>query len=513
MYNSYKNKEDTYFLGSIVLVKEEEKALAEVIDGQQRLTTLTMLLAVMASFFSEKRKTEWNNYIVEPGIESQDIVAKPRLKLREKDNEFYKTYIQKLGFDELFCLGKDKLKTESQIHIKENALVLKSKLKERFNDDENEIFKFGKYLINNCFIVVVSTTNQNSAFRVFSVLNNRGLDLLPCDIFKAKIIGALVEEDNKKNYTNNWENAEIELGREKFNDLFGHIRMMKVKTKARRAIQEEFFETVLPELNQNIAENFIKKLLEYANAYQVLTSLVLFEENNESLNWLNKLDNKDWLPVAILFYNKFSFSSERVCEFISKLERLASYLYITSKDVNKRIERYGKLLEEIENATEQQNYCRSVELEKLERDELVDTLNSDIYLMPSKRRNYIMLRLDQFVSDKAASYNSSILTIEHVLPQTVENGSEWEKWWPNEEIRHKWLHKIGNLVPLARRINTSAQNYDFSIKKEKYFMGKNGVSSYALTTKVLNTLEWTPTIVEKRQEELINEFKKMWDLE
>ncbi|MDE6725540.1 MAG: HNH endonuclease family protein, partial [Ruminiclostridium sp.] len=127
--------------------------------------------------------------------------------------------------------------------------------------------------------------------------------------------------------------------------------------------------------------------------------------------------------------------------------------------------------------------------------------------------NYLILRLDSFVSDSAASYKTSILTIEHVLPQTVSEGSEWERIWDDKEEREFWLNKIGNLIPLTKRHNSKAQNYDFKTKKEKYFKSSDtGVTSYALATDVLNYAEWTPDIVKERQQKLIEVYKKGWDL-
>lgn len=132
--------------------------------------------------------------------------------------------------------------------------------------------------------------------------------------------------------------------------------------------------------------------------------------------------------------------------------------------------------------------------------------------MTSKKRNYLILRLDSFVSDGAAEYNSNILTIEHVLPQTAKEGSDWESKWPNIEDRNHWVHKIANLVPLTKRHNSEAQNYEFNVKKEKYFRSKAGTSSYALTTQVLDYAEWTPEIMKTRQDELINIYRKNWNL-
>ena len=131
--------------------------------------------------------------------------------------------------------------------------------------------------------------------------------------------------------------------------------------------------------------------------------------------------------------------------------------------------------------------------------------------MTSNKRNYLILRLDSFVSDNAATYKTQIFTIEHVLPQTPKEDSEWTRLWTDEQ-RKQWIHKIGNLVPLARRKNSEAQNYEFEEKKVKYFTGRNGTSAYALTTQVLQFNEWTPEVVEKRQAFLLGVFKKNWEL-
>ena len=116
------------------------------------------------------------------------------------------------------------------------------------------------------------------------------------------------------------------------------------------------------------------------------------------------------------------------------------------------------------------------------------------------------------MSDGAATYDPNLLTIEHVLPQSPPEESEWCQWWEDDEERRVWLHKIANLVPLTRKRNSAAQNYDFETKKRKYFKGKDEVSSFALTSQVLNEKEWTPDVVAERQTNLLDIFKKHWEL-
>ena len=80
--------------------------------------------------------------------------------------------------------------------------------------------------------------------------------------------------------------------------------------------------------------------------------------------------------------------------------------------------------------------------------------------------------------------DGGIVTIEHVLPQNPAPNSAWTRWYPSSEERHRYVHQLGNLVLLSQRKNSSAQNYEFDLKKEKYF--KRGVTNYALTIQVLN---------------------------
>lgn len=510
-----REKEETYFLGSIVLIKEEDEPMAEVIDGQQRLITLTILLAALTSRLSGALHADFQNYICEPGRPSQGLQPKPRIALRERDREFFAKYVQDLRFDDLLALDSAALENESQRNIHSNSRLLLGRLDSTFSDDEDQLCSFGSFIVQRCYLVAVSTPSQKSAFRVFSVLNNRGLDLLPSDIVKADVIGA-IETSKQDSFTERWEELEVQTGRDGFNDLFGHIRMIYAKTKAKRALLEEFREHVLDAIDSS--EDLIEKILgPYAEAYltaksQQYVSTKNAEEVNDLLRWLNRIDNSDWLPSAILFLSQKRDQAEYVLWFFCKLERLAAYLHIAAKNVNQRIERYAKVLSDLEAEHSLAMPVQAIELTDDEKAEMKKAIDGEIYELTARRRNYLILRLDSFLSDGAATYDPSILTIEHVLPQTVTEGSDWLRHWSDEEQRKKWMHRLANLVPLTRRRNSKAQNYGFETKKTAYFGGKEGVSSYVLTTQVLNTSEWTPMVVETHQADLIQILIENWEL-
>ena len=517
LYDFYlkEDENDTYFLGSIVLIKEEGKPNAEVIDGQQRLTTLTILLAALTHRASGSIRDAFHRYLCEPGNDLEGLAQKPRLTLRERDRDFFKRYIQDVTLDELVGLDPAQLDNESQRNIQANAQLFLQRLESVFGTDSQEATRFGSFLVQRCFLVAVSTPSQQSAFRVFSVLNSRGLDLLPTDIIKSDVIGK-VQPGLRDEYNETWERLEVETGREGFAEVFAHIRMIYAKEKARRALIDEFRERVIDKAPS--AEHLVSEVVDpYTQAYLVaknanFVSTANAAEVNVLLRWLNRIDNSDWLPSAMKFLAEHESDAAYVHWFVKRLERLSAYMHLCGYDVNSRIERYAKVLTALEKPHSLAQPVSAVELSDHEKQTFLTHLQGEVYLMTARRRNYLILRLDAFMSDGAATYDPSVLTIEHVLPQTVAKDSVWATQWPNASDQSRWLHRLANLVPLNQRRNSQAQNHDFERKKKAYFGGKQGVSSYVLTTQVLNTPSWTPAVVEQRQRDLMNVLCKSWDL-
>lgn len=517
--------EDNYFLGSMVLIKQEREAPSEVIDGQQRLTTLTILLAVITDALTGDMRDDCKVYLREKGNAIQGIPAKPRLILREADQPFFEEYIQSLNLNQMLQLDPAQLKSESQQRIWHNCKTLRERLQTSFQGDAQKIAQFANFLVTRCYLVVVSTPNQPSAYRVFSIMNSRGLDLLPTDIIKADLI-ANVPDDERDSYAKRWEELENLTTRNGFEDVFSHTRMIFAKRKPKRALNEEFKSFVIePTLEKEsnraaAAKQLFKTVIEpMALAYITVRNSDYQassnpDEVNKNLAWLNRINNSDWIPVAMAFTKRWGDDSSHMAWLTQKLERLAAYLLITAKSINKRIARYSMILEEMDGqlGPEDPKLLTTIELTPSEKEEFLEALGGEIYAKTSAIRRYTILRLDSFIADGAASYEPSIFTIEHVLPQTVSENSNWARNWPDQEERDYWMNRIANLVPLNRRRNSSAQNYDFERKKKQYFSGNNNVSSYALTTQVLATDEWLPEIVKQRQDNLMEVFRQNWEL-
>ena len=278
--------------------------------------------------------------------------------------------------------------------------------------------------------------------------------------------------------------------------------MIFIKAKARKNIIDEFKKEILPSITDSKAKEFIDDVLvPYSEAYNFVKN----PANSEYLKWLNMLDNSDWVPAAMLYYDKNKNNSAGLDGFFRKLERLA-YMLVCSYNVNQRIARYARILSDLEASDGE-----SVDLSDREKKDFADRLNSDVYIMTSPQKKYIILRLDSFLAETGAQYDHKVLSIEHILPQTVDDGSYWSQKWPDVQEREKWLHKVGNLIPLSRHKNSSASNYDFTKKKNVYFF-KGGATPYVLANQIMPLTDWTPAEAEKRQASLIALFKQNWEL-
>ena len=300
-----------------------------------------------------------------------------------------------------------------------------------------------------------------------------------------------------------------------FGNLFGHIRMVFAKDKVRRNLQDEFRDVVLKD---RLGTDFIDSILEpYADAYE----RVLGESSEHPddagefgayLDYLHRLDNRDWTPPAMAFFHSNPHNLEQISRFIKDLERLAYGLFITRANVNERISRYAAVLQAIERGGDDIWLEDSpLQLNPDEKNDIERILDGPVYSL-HRVPLPLLLRLDSLVAEAGASYDRSGISIEHVLPQNPPEGSQWYQWFPDDEERAYWTHRLANLVLLSRRKNGSASNWGFKRKKDEYFQ-KGNVTPFALTTQVLKAEEWTPAVLKERQNDLVNRLKREWRLE
>lgn len=507
-----RSDEEPYFLGSLVLVEDTDTSY-DVIDGQQRLTTLTILFSVLRDILTGTDfSRDLAGMVMEPGSELNAIPARPRLTLRAQDAEFFRKFVQEPGqVRTLVGLTDAAAESESQRAIRDNAAALLKRLDGWQHPDLRQLATLAS---TRTYLVVVSTPNLDSAYRIFSVMNARGLDLTPADIFKSRVIGSLPKDSG---YDRRWENAEESLGSTEFTELFRDLRTVVSGERARRELLFEFPRQVLNDyLDTGRGAEFVDDLLlPYAKAYEgtIAKEFGPGAEWSAVNNWLKRLamiDNNDWRPAALWAMVAHRDDPVFLAAFFKRLERLAASFLLQQAYATPRVARYIDLLKELKAGDGLD--APSFDLTDEERERSLHALYGDVYKMQARRARYVLLRLDELLAnDPGATYNHAIISIEHVLPQNPKAGSTWLAGF-TEEDRVGLTHKLGNLLLLNHRKNSQANNFEFDVKKRRYFTTSTGSAVFALTTQVIQYDAWTPEIIRERQSALTTMLAEEWEL-
>ena len=500
-----------YFLGSIVLVKTPDASESRVVDGQQRLTTLTILFCILRDLTQDReRLLGRERYIKQAADQDLGRPERLRLHLRQRDQAFFERTIQQRGA--IPNLPPVEGLEGSKAHIVENARAYRDRLSGMTENERDELVSF---ILRRCFVVVVVVPTDAAARRIFTVLNARGLDLTATDILKADLLERAGELQERQ-LSERWEQIEVALDRTRFADLFTHIRMIFQREKPRSALDIGFPQVVAPFLGD--PGQFISGTLEpFADAFEFSEDRKRITEHFDVhtanlLESLIRLDNKDWVPPLLLKLKQWSDeTSVDVPSFVRKLERLAYYLFVTRADVNTRMARYADVLNQIAPRPDRTPRTAGLDLENLEASDFFSALDGPIY-QKDRVVKPLLLRLELSFLDGAAWYDYPTISVEHVCPQTMNLEGQWNIWFNDPQVHSHWLHRAANLVLLARRKNSSASNWDFERKKEVYFR-RDDACPFLLTRQVLDKKEWTPAVLEERQTDVLRSLAKSWEIE
>lgn len=530
---------EQYFLGSILLRKLDRKNHYELVDGQQRLAALAILLAVIRdSTEDEDLKDKINNYwICQKEDRYKQIPAVMRITPWEDLRELFAKYIYRLDGTNAFVrdfdggLVKYKDTQAPTYHLWEAISTFREKIVQL-----PDVVRFVTYLLNEVYMVYIKTPELTSAFRLFSVLNARGLPLSPCDLLKSENLGVIQDDREKEACAQIWRKVEDDLGRDELDNLIAYVRTIKTREKASLGMYEEFHKLFRSDALE-MGGSFIRYIREMANIYEdkVLDgqiSVVDLEKKNKYKILIDLMYRFipffDWIPPVMRFYHKFQSQTD-LLSFVLLLEKKVVLEWAAGFTRAERVtslNRVLKLIEENSGPVQVVNELLSYRgngdgrgkesrfLNFADNRELVSTLkgvldNTQFYsIFGGRFARYMLLRADMELWDleNFPGYPGTV-TVEHVLPQTPAERSQWISTFSDED-RRVWTNRLGNLVLLSGRKNSNAQNFDFDKKKEIYFRKKS--TPFRITQQLEHYPAWTIQTVAKRHEEIIKNIQRIF---
>ncbi len=509
------NPDGQYFLGSMVLCKTARDVDGvdfeeyELLDGQQRLTTLMLMLACIRDRVADPKLSEaCRGMLFQEENKWKKIPGRNRIVYDIRDNvgDFIERYVKAndgTRSADLAGIASDKNLSLANMAGGMRALHAGFDDKSKF-PSESDFDRFVGYLLNNVLFIYVSTDNLDDAFRLFTILNDRGVQLSNSDILKARNLGEIKNEDQRSRWAEYWEEVEGEKGRDEFDRFLSIVRTIYVKDKAREGLLKEFDERIYgakpPLLARGVAT--FEAVKAYSDAYNECILLdglpaTLGNAYRNRINVMTRgLPSTDWIPPVLAWYCKFK--GDGLLEFIDRIDNKFSADWILQFTPTQRINNMNQVLKLIEASMTPADVL-SDEVFDFDRSQLRDLLDGAMYGRRFAR--YVLLRLEYVLATHAAPLNlPDEISVEHILPQSARKMSQWDRDFTEVQQAY-WLHRLGNLMLLSRRKNSKLSNFDFPEKKSRYI--DDHVESLPNSQRILALSTFGTRELESRHKDLL----------
>lgn len=526
------NKEAQYFLGSMVLKINEKSennvsyTEYELLDGQQRITTVFLILACMRDMLTDY--PQYQNSLAGFVYQAEDaILQQPErmriiFNIRSDVRDFVNEHIKPLHGTCDSALLKDKMQAKDvniSIRNMANAMLVAHEFLE---ENKSDIIGYLSYFLNKVLMIYVATEELQDAFQLFTVLNNRGVKLSSSDILKAENLKELSAVD-RTSWATRWEEMETYFG-EDFDKFLSHIRTILVKKKQTTTLLKEFDEFVYSNQEYDRTQkkyvprtpilrrgkDTFELLYSYYHTYQEVfdTDHSVVTGDYEITNYLKLMETgfgaDYWIAPVLDYYRKYRRLG--FVAFLKALDRKLSADWITAATPTVRMENVNAILREIEASQDSAALLQSKTF-TINKSDFERVINGDIYGRSFAK--YLLLRLDLiYRGSSTPMIPQAIASIEHILPRNPSADSQWVKDFSAAE-REEWTNKLGNLVLISRRKNTSQGNRDYVEKKEKYFeknieMFPNSIRIYQ------NYPEWKLSDLKKNHSDVVTELLNVY---
>ncbi|MDY4737784.1 DUF262 domain-containing protein [Terrisporobacter sp.] len=504
LYYAFENKQNSeYFLGALVLKRTREKEFKEyeILDGQQRLTTLCMMMAVLRDLM-KKPQYKWtlSQMIYQEENELLKVPSRNRIKYntRDKVKDFVKNYIIANGSTK----KKDLINYHEDTNISvSNMAKAISSMHNIFESKEN-LEAFAVFLLNNVLFIYVSTDNTEDAFRLFTILNDRGIPLSNADILKSINIGEVPEEDLDE-YSKNWEYLE-EKYHKGFDRFLSFVRTILLKNKPASNLLDEYEKNIYRKNILKKGKNTIDFLIELDEIYDKIIDLNDENLSNEYKNLVTimkiGLHSDEWIPAVMSYFLKFEYYN--LDKFIKKLEYKFVGDLMSNVSPSKRRENLNNIIKTIEivNKENIDTLFENKELFDIDKNIFRNNINGEVY--GKKYTKYLLLKIEYLMSDNSVHLsNYKEISIEHVLPQNPLKKSHWRRDF-TENQRKNWTNKLSNLVLISNKKNVKLANLDFNKKKEEYLKHRMDVFN---SSKIFldKSSKWDEATLKSRQNTMV----------
>lgn len=516
--------ESSHYMGYLVLQSPDDRSF-EVIDGQQRLTTVSIIvLAVLKNMQrlvdagnerdANSRRMEQIRQTYIGYLDPVTLIARPKLSLNRNNNSYYQDFLVPLGHlpQRGFRASEHLLRKAFEWFDRRVAEYLKKSS----GQEGMRLAQFVEDISDRLFFTVITVTDELNAYKVFETLNARGVRLSATDLLKNYLFSVLDKregaesagrEHELRTLEERWEAMVGRLGAESFPDF------LRVHWNSRRgfARQAELFKTMRNKVrNREEVFRLLREMEQDLDTYLALSSPELSDWAPEAKGYAATLKTFNVRqPYPLLLAAKRSFDAAdfagllRACVVISlrfnvicgysAAEQERSYNAVAERIACGDVPGLAATLAALQSVYPNDAAFRAAFTEKTIR--TTQSRNNRVV-------RYILCALEKHLSGDALDFSSDTFNVEHVLPQNPEQG------WPqfSDEEAEAFIYRLGNMTLLRAGANRDLGNAGYGAKREVLLAG-----NFALSRKLAEDhANWTPEDIVTHQTWMGAQASAIW---
>ena len=500
-----KNGRKAHFIGSIVNVVEHATATGIekflIIDGQQRITTILLLLTALRDYAEKTQDNNINTRRIDNTFLKNEYVdgyERYKLLLTDSDREIFISLVE-----------HKPINNGTKSRLLENYKFFADKINDKVLQPLEIYESIGKLQIVN----ITLDRSDDDAQAIFESLNSTGKELSESDLIRNYLLMGLDSDEQTYIYEHSWRPMEKLFGIASMDDFFrDYITMKLARIPNKNRTYEEFKHY---SINSEFASarDLCADLYKYAVYY---TDIIFMRSTDSEIKYLYEDINELRMSISYPFLLRVRDDYEKKIisdsEFKQVLRLCISYVFrrsICDFPTNS----LNKTFATLRNAIKPDDYVNSIKAfflmcsgyrEFPDDDKFIAAfVNRDIYTMQTHK--FILSRLENF--DNKAPINMANYTIEHIMPQTLTQ--EWQKMLGDNwrEIQKKYLHTIGNLTLTA--YNSEMSNSSFTEKMN--ITGGFKQSALRLNSDIIALTEWNEQNIINRANLLASKAVKIWE--
>ncbi|MGD9815513.1 MAG: DUF262 domain-containing protein [Hyphomonadaceae bacterium] len=497
LWRAYERRASFYFVGQIVLVKAH--GVLEVSDGQQRLATLTMMLAYTRDRLPGRAK-HMQSFIMDGDT--------PRFSLREGDHaSFFRGNVQEPG--RMAVLAKH---PETGNDTKDLLVIAARTIAAQLDSvSDRDLDAFIAYVMKNCTLNVVDADERGCAATVFNSLNKRGSPLSGADIIKSDLIeNSGLSEAKANGAAEQWEQIEEMFSREHFSRLLYIMPFLLTGEPILSPGDLASFRTAVGRAG-GVEKFLFDQFPRYAKALRSIFSRTInvgaaSADVNRRIGIMSEVEKWDWAPPAIAFLAEHASQHERARRFFQALDRFTFACELAVIDIRERENRYAMAVKCIGD-DKALHGPKALGLSDDEHSRFIYALNRS--RKRDRQRRLLMMRLETAMPNGHMLRMTDDVTVEHVLPKG--GGPWWDERFPDAKLRLELANLLGNLVLITHDQNKAADNKPYPQKRKVYFDWPDA-PIHAVTKDLASIEEWTFQAIEERHEKLVGILCLDWGL-